>query len=494
MQADGAAAKPLPALGPAGTDEYDAVVVGSGPNGLTAACLLAERLESVLLIEGKPTLGGGTRTEELTLPGFRHDVCSAIHPMARISPVFQRLVLEGAGLEWIEPPVAAAHPLDDGTASYLVRDLEETASGLGADGPAYRKLLAPLVRNWPKLEKDLLAPVSPLPSSPLGMARFGLSAVRSAASLVRRHFRTEPARALFAGMAAHSIVPLDQPGTAAIGLVLSAVGHRVGWPLPRGGSSEITRTLAERFREFGGEVRTDWWLTTHDALPPARAVFYDVTPRQLMSLNPELPNAYAEKLRRFRPGPGVFKIDYALSEPIPWTAEPCRRAGTVHVGGTFDEVALSEREAWEGKHSERPFVLVAQQSLFDPTRAPEGHHTGWVYCHVPHGSSVDMTAAIEAQIERFAPGFRDVVLHRATRSAVEMERYNPNYIGGDITGGANTLRQVIARPTLGLSPYATPDPRVYLCSASTPPGGGVHGMCGYHAAEAALRRGLHRSA
>jgi len=491
MQADGAAAKPLPALGPAGTDEYDAVVVGSGPNGLTAACLLAERLESVLLIEGKPTLGGGTRTEELTLPGFRHDVCSAIHPMARISPVFQRLDLEGAGLEWIEPPVAAAHPLDDGTASYLVRDLEETASGLGADGPAYRKLLAPLVRNWPKLEKDLLAPVSPLPSSPFGMARFGLSAVRSAASLVRRHFRTEPARALFAGMAAHSIVPLDQPGTAAIGLVLSAVGHRVGWPLPRGGSSEITRALAERFREFGGEVRTDWWLTTHDALPC-------VLRRDTAPAHESESRATRRVHREAAPlPPGAWRLQDRLcaerTDPLDGRALPSSghrpRRWDVRRGSAF-----RARGVWEGKHSERPFVLVAQQSLFDPTRAPEGHHTGWVYCHVPHGSSVDMTAAIEAQIERFAPGFRDVVLHRATRSAVEMERYNPNYIGGDITGGANTLRQVIARPTLGLSPYATPDPRVYLCSASTPPGGGVHGMCGYHAAEAALRRGLHRSA
>lgn len=465
-------------------DSYDAIVVGAGPNGLTAACFLARHLDSVLLVEAASTPGGGTQTLELTLPGFRHDVCSAIHPLGRASPAFRDLELEGAGLEWIEPPIALAHPFDDGTAAILTRDLDRTAEGLGSDRGRYLRLMRPLVETWPELEKGVLRPLSPLTRHPFSMARLGRHAVRSARGLARARFRTERARALFAGAAAHSVLPLETAGTAAIGLVLMLVGHRVGWPLPRGGSSEIAAALGER---FAGEVRMGWRVERHRDLPPARAVLYDVTPRQLARLAP-LPAGYARRLRKFRHGPGVFKIDYALSGPIPWTAPECRDAGTVHLGGGLDEIAATERAPWEGRHAERPFVLLAQQSLFDPTRAPDGRHTCWAYCHVPSGSAVDMTAAIEAQIERFAPGFRDLVLARATMSCAQLEAYNPNYVGGDITGGVNTLWQVFARPVAGLCPYATPDRSIYLCSSSTPPGGGVHGMCGYHAARAALRR------
>ncbi len=467
-------------------DSYDAVVVGAGPNGMTAACVLARHLDSVLLVEGAPTVGGGTRTLELTLPGFRHDVCSAIHPLGRASPAFRALDLEAVGLEWIEPPVAVAHPFDDGTAAVLTRDLEATAAGLGSDGRRYLRLMRPLVESWPRIESDVLGPLARIPRRPLAMARLGRLAVRSARGLARSRFRTGRARALFAGVAAHSVLPLETSGTAAIGLSLTLVAHHVGWPLPRGGSAAIARALGAR---FAGEVRTGWRVERHDELPPARVVLYDVTPGRLARMVP-LPAGYARRLRAFRHGPGVFKVDYALSGPIPWTAGACRRAGTVHLGGFADEIAAAERAPWEGRHAERPFVLLAQQSLFDPTRAPAGRHTCWAYCHVPPGSEVDQTAAIEAQIERFAPGFRDLVLARSTMNCAAMEAYNPNYVGGDITGGVNTLWQIFARPTLGPCPYATPDRSVYLCSSSTPPGGGVHGMCGYHAARAALAREL----
>ncbi|MCG8461668.1 MAG: NAD(P)/FAD-dependent oxidoreductase, partial [Holophagales bacterium] len=380
---------------------YDAVVVGGGPNGLTAACLLATELDSVLLVEGHCELGGGARTLDLTLPGFRHDLCSAVHPMARVSPVFRAMDLEAAGLEWIEPPIALAHPFDDGSVAALTRGVPETADGLGPDAGAYRRLMEPLVRSWGSIESALLAPFPAWPSDPLAMGRFGLRAVSSAEALVDSHFRGRQARGLFAGLAGHSVLPLDRRGSAAVGLVLAIAGHRVGWPFPRGGAGEITKALERR---FGGEVRTSWRVESREELPPARAYLFDVTPRQLLGLE-KLPAGYARRLRRFQYGPGVFKVDYALGGPIPWRVQACSRAATVHLGGDFEEIALAESEVWRNRHPEKPFVLVAEHSAFDPTRAPEGHHTCWAYCHVPHGSDVDMTAAIEAQIERFAPGF-----------------------------------------------------------------------------------------
>jgi phytoene dehydrogenase-like protein len=470
------------------TDSRDAVVVGSGPNGLAAAIVLARAGRSVTLYEQAVAIGGGTRTEELTLPGFRHDVCSAVHPLASSSPFFRTLPLAGQGLEWVWPEVELAHPLPDGTAALLHRSVGETAAGLGADAAAYRRLLAPLVRDWPGLAPDLLAPLH-IPRHPLQVARFGARALLPADLLGRRTFRTPAARALFAGMAAHSFLPLDLPLTAAFGLILAALGHVAGWPVARGGSDAISGALASHFRSLGGEIVTGTPVRSLADLSPARLVLLDVTPRQLLAMAGEsLPERYRRKLERYRYGPGVFKVDWALDGPIPWRAPGCGRAATVHVGGTAEEVAAGEGEVWRGSHPERPFVLVVQPSLFDRSRAPAGKEVGWAYCHVPNGSTVDMTERIEAQVERFAPGFRRLILARHTRNCEQYEEYDPNFIGGDINGGVQDLRQFLARPTL-VSPYRTPLPGVWLCSSSTPPGGGVHGMCGYHAATAALNEG-----
>ncbi|TGE21846.1 NAD(P)/FAD-dependent oxidoreductase [Hymenobacter aquaticus] len=465
---------------------YDAVVVGSGPNGLAAAIVLRQAGLSVLLLEGNKQLGGGLRTAELTLPGFRHDVCSAIHPLAAASPFFQTLPLAQYGLHYITPPVAAAHPFDDGTAATVVQSLTDTAQALGPDAEAYQRLLAPLVADWPRIANDVLAPLH-YPRHPLDMARFGLSALLPATRLTSR-FQTREARGLFAGMAAHAIQPLTNLTTSAIGLVLLIAAHRQGWPLPQGGSQAIADALAAHFVALGGHVETGTFVTSLRQLPPAKAVLFDVTPAQLLRIaGHSLSTVYRWQLRRYRYGMGVFKVDWALDDVIPFTAAGCARAGTVHLGNTLEEIEAGEQAAARGAHPERPFVLLAQQSRFDPTRAPAGKHTAWAYCHVPNGSTRDMTAAIEQQVERFAPGFRERIIGRHTFNTAQLEAYNPNYVGGDINGGLLDVRQLFTRPALRASPYRTSQTGLYLCSSSTPPGGGVHGMCGYHAASRALR-------
>jgi phytoene dehydrogenase-like protein len=464
----------------------DAIVVGAGPNGLAAAVTLARAGLAVRVIEGAGTPGGGCRTQELTLPGFRHDVCSAVHPLAAASPFFQRLDLAGLGVTLRTPKVAFAHPLDGGRAAWLANSVDETAGALGVDGPSYRRLLAPLVRDAPLTLPSLLAPLRSVPGHPLAMARFGLDGIPPA-TMVARRFRTEEAQALLAGVAAHTMQPLTAPGTGAFGLTLMMIAHLVGWPVVEGGSSGLIDALVAELAAHGGQVETGHWVRSLAELPPARAVLLDVTPRQLAALNGgSIPGVEGRALRHFQYGPGVCKVDWALSGPVPWQAAACREAGTVHLGGTLAEIARSEAQAAAGEHAERPYCLVAQPGVVDPTRAPAGQHTLWGYCHVPSGSTVDVSDRIEAQIERFAPGFRDLILARSVRTAAGMERYNPNYVGGDINSGAATLRQTLFRPTARWNPYRTPLPGIYLCSASTAPGGGVHGMCGDGAARTVL--------
>lgn len=466
----------------------EAVVIGSGPNGLAAAIVLAQAGLRVRVLEAEATIGGGARTAELTLPGFRHDICSAIHPVGAASPFFRTLPLAAHGLAWVEPPLALAHPFDDGSAAFLARSIDETADSLGPDAAAYRRLIAPLVADFDLIVNDILAPLRP-PRHPIALARFGLSAFRSAAGLAAARFDGDRARTFFAGMAAHSMLRLDQLATSAFALVLAVTGHAVGWPIARTGSQAIAEALAAELRALGGEIETGVCVETIAPFAASRAVLFDVTPKQVLALTgDELPAGYRRRLSRYRYGPGVFKLDWALSGPVPWRAEACHLAGTVHLGGSYDEIARSERDLYEGRCSERPFVIAAQQSRFDPTRAPEGKQTLWAYCHVPSGSEVDMTERIEAQIERFAPGFRDLILARTARGPAEMERHNANFIGGDINGGLQDIRQLFTRPVARFDPYSTPNRRLSICSSSTPPGGGVHGMCGYHAAKSALRR------
>jgi len=469
-------------------DEYDAVIVGSGPNGLAAGITLARAGCSVLVCEANPTIGGGARSAEVKLPGFVHDVCSAVHPLAAGSPFFKSLPLERFGLEWISPDIPLAHPLDDGSAACLYRDVDFTAQQLRGDSSAYRRLMKPLARNWGKLANELLQPVLHWPRHPIALARFGIPALCPASLLANILFKHEPGRALFGGIAAHSFLPLESIACSAFGLVLATAGHAVGWPIPRGGSQAIANALASYLRELGGKIETGRRIENLNDVPKSRAVLLDISVWGLLRIAGEqLPPAYRRRLESFQHGPGIFKIDYALNEPIPWKAEACRRAGTVHLAGTLGEMAAAERDVARGKIPERPFTLVAQQSLFDETRAPQGQHTLWAYCHVPLGSDIDVSDRIESQIERFAPGFRDCILARHKMSAADLEKSNTNLAGGDINGGAANLMQLIARPIFSPTPYRTPLRGVYLCSASTPPGGGVHGMCGYHAGRLALR-------
>ncbi len=476
--------------------KYDAVVVGAGPNGLAAAITLARSGYSVIVYEASETVGGGCRSKELTLPGFTHDVCSAIHPYGVASPFFQTLPLERYGVEWVHSPAPLAHPLPDGRVAVLTRSLDELERTLGSDAAAWRRLLSPHIAHWDDIVDGALGPIRPLrqlqrPVASLALARFGTYALQSARGMAERVFRDDPARALVAGIAAHAMLPLEQAPTAAAAILMMTMAHVVGWPLARGGSQCLADALATYLRDLGGEIVTGRTITSLDELPPARAILADVTPRQLLAMaGGRLPERYAQRLKRYRYGPGVFKIDFALDGPIPWRNPECLVAATVHVGGTLPEVAASERMVWNSAPPDHPFTLLAQQSLFDGTRAPAGKHTVWAYCHMPHGSDVDMTARIEAQIERFAPGFRDRILAKSAMTARRMEVYNPNYVGGDINGGLADLTQLFTRPLITpniANPYATPAPGLYLCSSSTPPGGGVHGLCGYFAAQAALR-------
>jgi phytoene dehydrogenase-like protein len=473
--------------------EYDAVIVGSGPNGLAAGITLQQQGLSVLIVEAKETIGGGLRSAELTLPGFTHDICSAIHPMAVGSPFFNTLPLKIHGLEYIYPTVNAAHPFDNGWAAVLTNSLEDTIEHLGNDGNVYRKLVKPLVSDWASIDQDVLGPLG-FPKHPIAFAKFGLHAIQSAHAISRR-FTTEKAKGLWAGMAAHSLQPLTNLASAAIGFVLLAAGHLRGWPIPKGGSQQIANALASYFISLGGKIETNFYVHSLRQLPAAKAILLDVTPKQLLEIaGHKFSSLYKWQLKRYRYGMGVFKVDWALDGPVPFTNDACRQAGTVHLGNTYKEIEHTEQLTWKGKHVENPFVLLAQQSLFDSSRAPAGKHTIWAYCHVPNGSTQDMTENIEKQIERFAPGFRDRILSRHVFNSNQLEHYNPNYIGGDINAGAIDIGQLFTRPALRLSPYRTSAKGIYICSASTPPGGGVHGMCGYHAATRVLKDIFNRKA
>ncbi|HYK98911.1 MAG TPA: NAD(P)/FAD-dependent oxidoreductase [Candidatus Acidoferrales bacterium] len=468
----------------------DAVVVGSGPNGLAAAIQIARAGRTVSVYEANDTIGGGARSAALTLPGFVHDVCSAFHPMAAASPFMLGAPLKTHGLQLVHPSAPLAHPLDDGTAVLLERSIDDTARSLGDDGPAYARLMTPLVGSWYALMVEVLGPVVHLPRHPLLLARFGLDAIRPAKALLSR-FHGERARALLGGIALHAFLPLEHPLSASAALLLGVAAHAVGWPAARGGSQAIADALASYLRSLGGVIVSGHRVQQLADLPTSRAYLFDTSPAALdLIAGDRLSDGYRRALRRYRRGPGVFKVDYAIDGPIPWRAADCARAGTVHLGGTFAELAASERAVWRGEAPERPFVLVGQQSLFDDTRAPAGKHTVWAYCHVPNGSTTDMTTRIESQLERFAPGFRERVLGRHVSAPADVERANANDLGGDISNGSHAGVQLLMRPRISLDPYATSARDIYLCSAATPPGGGVHGMCGYHAARSALRRAL----
>lgn len=467
---------------------YDAVVVGAGPNGMAAAIVLARAGLRVLLREGAEEPGGGARSAALTLPGFVHDVCSAVHPLGISSPLFSRLPLHEHGLQWIQPPVPAAHPLDDGSAVLLQRSTAAMEQQLGPDASAWQRLMDPFVQRRRELFADALGPLK-VPRHPLLLARFGLAALPATTWLVRTWFRGVRAPALFAGIAAHATLPLRSPPSAAFGMILSIAGHSVGWPIPRGGSGNLTRALISYFRSLGGELQLNAPVSSLDELPPSRVVLLDLTARQMLRLDgTRFSPLYRWQLEHFQYGLGTFKVDWALDAPIPWQAPEARQSATVHLGGTLDEIDRARQQEWQGQPAERPFVLLVQPSLFDLSRAPDGKHVGWAYCHVPNASTADMTERLEAQVERFAPGFRDRILARHVYTPADLERHNPNLIGGDLNGGEANLMQLFFRPALRPIPYATSDPRVFVCSSSTPPGGGVHGMGGYWAARLALRR------
>jgi phytoene dehydrogenase-like protein len=466
--------------------QCDAIVVGSGPNGLAAAIRLAQTGKSVVVLESADTPGGGVRSAELTLPGFVHDICSTVYAMVACSPFLRELPLNQHGLDWVFPPAPLAHPLDDGSAVMLHHSLDDTVRSLGPDGEGYRKLVGDLVARWQDLLQDAFAPPG-IPKHPVFFAKFGMRAIRPATSLARSYFKTERGRALFAGLGAHSILPLEKLATSAVALVLAVVGHAAGWPFARGGSQQLTAAMVKYLESLGGRVMTKSNVESLEQLPPARAVLLDVTPRQLIRMaGAKLPGSYRRSLESFKYGPGVYKLDWALHQPVPWRAKECAQAGTVHLGGTLEEICDSERRPWRGEVSDRPYILFTQASLFDPARAPAGKHTAWGYCHVPNGFRGNVTETIEKQVERFAPGFRDCIAARSIMGPADMERHNPNLVGGDIVGGASFLSQMFLRPTASL--YRTPLDGVFLCSSSTPPAAGVHGMCGYFAAEAALKR------
>jgi phytoene dehydrogenase-like protein len=466
-----------------GNAQYDAVVVGSGPNGLAAAITIARAGRSVLVLEAKDSIGGSTRSAELTLPGFVHDVCSAVHPLGIASPFFCSLPLADHGLKWIQPAAPLAHPLDDGSAVIVERSAEATAANLRVDQKAYVELMQPLVSRWQEVLPLLLGPTATL-AHPITAARFGWYGMRSASRLARR-FRGERARAVFAGYGAHSMLPLDRLPSGGFGLLLGLTAHAAGWPIAAGGSQTVAKALGSYLKTLGGQVATGTLVRSFGELPRARAYLFDVTPKQLLAIAGERLSAnFRGKMASYRYGPGVCKVDWALTGAIPWTARECLRAGTVHIGGTLEEIESSERAPWMGEHAERPFVLLAQPTLFDPSRAPAGQHIAWAYCHVPNGSTFDMSERIENQIERFAPGFRELILKRRVAVAASLEQENPNLIGGDIGGGAADLGQFFFRPTRRW--YATSDKGIFLCSSSTPPGAGVHGLCGYRAARVAL--------
>jgi len=469
-----------------GSRDKQICVVGSGPNGLAAAIALAQAGLRVSVIEGNTSIGGGARSAELTLPGFVHDSGSAVHPMAAISPFFKSLRLSDHGLTWIQQPAALAHPMDDGSCALLQTSILDTSATLGKDAPAYRQLIRPLLEDMQNLLPYLLGSMR-RPRHPLSLARFGLNAIQSAFFLAHR-FQSERTRGFIAGLCAHAILPLDEWPGAAYGLALALAAHTAGWPIAKKGSGSISTALASYLKSKGGTVTTGKFINSLDDLPGGATVLWDVTPAQLLRIKGlNLPDGYRKSLGRYRYGPGIFKIDWALSEPIPWKARECRLAGTVHLGGTFDEIALSESCAWRCESAPKPFVLLVQPSLFDPSRAPAGKHTAWAYCHVANGFNGDMTGAIEAQVERFAPGFREIILARRTAGPADLEKDNPNLVGGDISGGAQTLWQIFARPALLRDPYKIHGADMYLCSSSTPPGAGVHGMCGFHAAASCLK-------
>ncbi|MDJ0752927.1 MAG: NAD(P)/FAD-dependent oxidoreductase [Ardenticatenaceae bacterium] len=468
--------------------KYDAIVIGSGPNGLSAAVELARQGAGVLVVEAAAEIGGGTRTAALILSGFQHDFCSAVHPMGVLSPFWQKLPLDQHGLQWIYPEASVAHPLDDEPAVLLTKDLAETAGNLGLDGRSWKRMIRPLLRHGQGLVNDALGPLG-IPRHPLIFLWFGLQGMLPATSYARIKFRRRRGRAVFGGCAAHSALPLEKPFSGAVGLIFALTAHLVNWPVAAGGSQAITKALAGYLRQLGGEIQTDFKVTQLNQLPESRVVLFDTDPLQLAAIAGEaLPTSYRRRLQKYNFGPGVFKLDWALDQPISWADPRCLQASTVHIGGTLEEIALSERDAWYGRHAQRPFLILCQQSQFDPDRAPDGQHTGYAYCHVPGGSTVDMTEAIENQVERFAPGFKETILARHKTNTQDFFHYNPNYVGGAITGGAADMTQLFTRPVARLDPYSTPNPRLFLCSHSTPPGGGVHGMCGYHAARSALRR------
>ena len=465
--------------------QYDAVVIGSGPNGLAAAITMQQQGLKVLIIEAKSTIGGGMRTSELTIPGYQHDICSAVHPLGTSSPFFKSLPLQEFGLHWLYPPAALAHPFDDGSAAMLYPSLKATAATLGEDADTYLNLMTPLVKDWDAIAPSLLGPLT-IPTELIKTLRFGLQAIKSAQQFVKG-FKGYKAKGFFGGLAAHSMLALDKPMSASFGLVLAAIGHIANWPFPKGGSQSLANALAAYFQSIGGTIQTDTHIRGLKQIPPSQVLLFDLGPKQLLEIvRDQFPKGYTNRMEKYRYGMGVFKIDWALSDPIPFTASDCRQAGVIHIGGSYPAIAASEKHVSEHKIHNEPFVLLAQPSLFDSTRAPQGNHTAWAYCHVPHGSTTDMTEAIEQQISRFAPGFKDVILAKHTMNTMDMQYYNPNYIGGDINGGMQDIWQHFSRPILQWSPYTTPISNIYLCSSSTPPGGGVHGMCGFHAAKKAL--------